>query len=335
LTKEEILNLFYTHRNASYYPDIQEHMMTAESIVMLLVNKVDRIPNEDPQLEDTILEAPVVRWKKILGDKQPEVAKEDPNSLRGKYGVDVIKNGLHGSDDPKAANKERDIFLFQIPERPPPFEYNRMKISMDTIFKFLYPSNLEHANSTGRLDLLALYGPIVNYQSVDSSFCNVCVKVAKEQLEYKIKMQQQATMRKTGTVAEAASSTVKVQKLPMQVRKLQDAPQRLLHEVDIEAIFDKLCPKCQKYVSETVHLPCGRGGQHLNSDIEIDALIKEINHNDLLALLTVEKGSTAKIMITLVDLHEPQEIMYTREHVAELLKPVDTDYYGRYEFNDL
>jgi len=43
----------------------------------------------------------------------------------------------------------------------------------------------------------------------------------------------------------------------------------------------------------------------LCSDIEIDALIKEINHNDLLALLTVEKGSTAKVMITLVDLHEP------------------------------
>lgn len=121
----------------------------------------------------------------------------------------------------------------------------------------------------------------------------------------------------------------------MQVRKLSDAPQRLLQEVDMEAIFDNLCEKCKKHCQEFVHLPCGRGGQHLNSDIEIDALIKEINHNDLLALLTVEKGSTAKVMITLVDLHEPNEIMYTREHVAELLKPVETDYYGRYEFNDL
>ena len=70
LTKEEILNIFYAHRNASYYPDIQEHMMTAESIVMLLVNKVDKIPNEeDPTGEEIILEAPVVRWKALLGDK--------------------------------------------------------------------------------------------------------------------------------------------------------------------------------------------------------------------------------------------------------------------------
>lgn len=73
----------------------------------------------------------------------------------------------------------------------------------------------------------------------------------------------------------------------------------------------------------------------MNNDIEIDALIHEINYNDLLALLTVEKGSIAKVMIGLVDIHEPHEIMYTREHVAELLKPVETDYYGRYEFNDL
>lgn len=80
---------------------------------MLLVNKVDTIPNPtDPDGEDVTLEAPVQRWKQLIGDKQPEIAKDNPSSLRGKYGIDVIKNGLHGSDDPKAANKERDVFLF-------------------------------------------------------------------------------------------------------------------------------------------------------------------------------------------------------------------------------
>ena len=43
-------------------------------------------------------------------------------------------NGFYGSDDAKAANKERDIFLFPIPERPPEFHYERMKISIDMIF---------------------------------------------------------------------------------------------------------------------------------------------------------------------------------------------------------
>jgi nucleoside diphosphate kinase len=86
--------------------------MTSESIVMLLVNSVDKIENPDPTGEEIKLAAPVVRWKELIGDKQPEIAKEDPKSLRGKYGKDVIMNGVYGSDDPKSANKERDIFLF-------------------------------------------------------------------------------------------------------------------------------------------------------------------------------------------------------------------------------
>ena len=89
-------------------------------------------------------------------------------------------NAFHGSDDALSANKERDIFLFPIPERPPVFEFIRTKITMDMILSFCFPPNLEHANSTGRLDLIALYGPIVRYQSVDYSFHGDDVRIAKE-----------------------------------------------------------------------------------------------------------------------------------------------------------
>lgn len=38
--------------------------MTAESIIMLLVNKVDSIVNpNDPDGEEIKLDAPVIRWK--------------------------------------------------------------------------------------------------------------------------------------------------------------------------------------------------------------------------------------------------------------------------------
>lgn len=165
LTKEEVLNLFYKYRNAPFYQDIQEHMMTSESLVLLLVNKVDSIPAEEDGEEDIKLEAPVVRWKKLIGNKSPEEAKltEGEKPLRAIFGVDEIKNAFHGSDDTKAANKERDIFLFPIPERPPAFEFIRNKVTLDMILAFLFPPNLEHANSTGRLDLLAMYGPVVKY----------------------------------------------------------------------------------------------------------------------------------------------------------------------------
>jgi nucleoside diphosphate kinase len=76
----------------------------------------------------------VVRWKALLGDKNPEEAKtENAECLRALYGTDLIKNGFHGSDDERAANKERDIFLFPIPERPPAFEYITTKIPMEMI----------------------------------------------------------------------------------------------------------------------------------------------------------------------------------------------------------
>ena len=41
------------------------------------------------------------------------------------------------------------------------------------------------------------------------------------------------------------------------------------------------------------------------------------------------------MMIQTLNLVEPHEIMYTRAHLIELLKDLETDYYERYEFSDL
>lgn len=72
------------------------------------------------------------------------------------------------------------------------------------------------------------------------------------------------------------------QKVVLTVRKLQDAPTRLLKEKDILEIEQSLCQKCRDHCDQFVHLTSGRGGQHLNSDIEIGELIAEINKTDLL-----------------------------------------------------
>lgn len=161
--------------------------MTAESLVLLIINKVETVWDEHKEM-DVKLDSPIIRFKKLIGDKDPSEAKaKDPKSLRAIYGIDQIKNAFWGSDDPKAANKERDVFLFPIPERPPEFEYIRNKVTIGSILKFLFPPNLEHSNSTGRLDLCAMYGPIVCYHSVDSCFCSKCIKIAKGQLEETIR----------------------------------------------------------------------------------------------------------------------------------------------------
>lgn len=119
--------------------------------------------------------------------------------LRGIYGRNDIRNAFWGSDDAKAANKERDIFLLPIPERPPDFNYIRTKVTIDNIMKFMFPPNLEHSNSTGRLDLFALYGPTVHYHSVDSCFCGTCINLAKSQLNDTIAKKKHEETKSGGT----------------------------------------------------------------------------------------------------------------------------------------
>jgi nucleoside diphosphate kinase len=78
LSKEEVLNLFYKYRNNAYYQEIEEHMLTTESVIMLLINKTDTVYDHEKELE-VKLESPIVRWKELLGDKNPENAKaQDP-----------------------------------------------------------------------------------------------------------------------------------------------------------------------------------------------------------------------------------------------------------------
>lgn len=179
----------------------------------------------------------------MIGNKDPESAKgekyENQEVLRATYGADIIRNAFHGSDNPKAANKERDIFLFPIPEKPPDFEYVRTKVTIDMILSFMFPPNLEHSNSTGRLDLFALFGPVVSYHSVDYCFCHKCIKLAKDQLKCALAEKEAAEKKRmgmTGAPDKDAKTTVvstKTTKNFMTVKKLQDAPTRLLKEIDI------------------------------------------------------------------------------------------------------
>lgn len=149
--------------------------------------------------------------------------------MRGIYGKNIIRNAFWGSDDAKAANKERDIFLLPIPEKPPAFSYIRTKVTVDNILKFMFPPNLEHSNSTGRLDLFALYGPTVHYHSVDSCFCQKCIKIAKRQLNIAIKEKQLEERKKAGLGDSLPSEkkTVSMRgenKTITNTRKLMEAP---------------------------------------------------------------------------------------------------------------
>lgn len=132
LTRQEAENLYYKHASKDYFAKLISYNITGDSLVLLLSHaSADPIP----------------LMKSLVGNKDPETAKKtEPNSLRAKYGKDLIKNEFFCSDDQLGANKDRDIFRFPIPQKEPVLTMDRNKLSLETLWKFLHPKNLEHTN---------------------------------------------------------------------------------------------------------------------------------------------------------------------------------------------
>lgn len=75
--------------------------------------------------------------------------------------------------------------------------------------------------------------------------------------------------------------------------------------------------------------------QHLLTDNELTEMGKQINKKELIELLTIEKGSTAKIMVDTMSIKEPNEIQYSMDFFNILVKQIEPDYYQRYNFTEL
>lgn len=297
LDKEDVANLMAKFKGKDFFNDIIDYMMSGPSEILLLTQ-----PSGDP----------IRVWKDMIGPSDPVEAKaKRPDSLRAQYGTNLLKNEFWGSDDYMQANRERDIFDLPIPVREPDFTFDNYKITLETLLKFIYPPHLEHPNACGRLDLVAMYGPIVNHHSVDlGCFCVPCAKVAKKKL------------RDSGVQPFQ----------PLKKGKLAEPIRRLLKEQEIIDIWSELCENCRHHCDNYSHLPSGRSGQHLTTDIEITQLINEMNKNEIEELLTAVKGNAAKIIIMTIDLKEPQEIMYSPGQIRALFETLDKDYFQRMDY---
>lgn len=297
LDKEDVANLMAKFKNREFFNDIVDYMMNGPcEILLLTLNSGD----------------PVKVWKDMIGPSDPIEAKSKrPDSLRAQYGTSLLKNEFHGSDDYVQANRERDIFDLPIPVRRPDFSFDNYKITLETLLKFIYPPHLEHPNACGRLDLVATYGPIVNHHSVDlGCYCTPCSRIGKQKL-------------KDSGVLSATS---------IKKGKLAEPVRRLLNEQEIKDIWDLICDKCKYHLDNYSHLPGGRSGQHLCTDIEINQLIGQMNKTEIEELLTAVKGNSAKIIIMTIDLTEPPEILYSPAQIRSLFDKIDKDYFQRMDF---
>ena len=87
---------FYAvHHEQPFYHDRPDLRSAGPSVALLL------------EREDAIS-----WWRETMGDTNPQNAA--PYTLRGKYGVNIEKNSVHGSDAPETAADEQGFFFSRL-----------------------------------------------------------------------------------------------------------------------------------------------------------------------------------------------------------------------------
>jgi nucleoside diphosphate kinase len=304
LTQQEIENLYFKHTKANYFNDIVTHMSTGPSAILVLTNKEDFFFDENNI--KTYYKSPIERWKDMIGDKDPAIAKsEDEESLRAIYGTNIINNGFWGSDNASDAYRELSIFYLPLPCTAPVYHFDENLITLDTIMKFLIPPKPDHTDLSGRLDMIGKYGPVCNHHVLDICICRNCRPNVK------------SILRKNGVL----------------LKKNRD---KVLTDEFIFNNKNVFCEECKNHFDNWSHIFGGIEGTHILTNEEIEFIMKDMNKNDLLEILIAEKGSSGKTILSKFDLNKPpNEIIYTKEHALKLISYLKTDYYDRYDFEEL
>lgn len=303
LTKEEILNLYYKQVDSSYFEDILKSNMQGPSAILILKNKEDTYL--DSNNIPTKYKSPVYLWKEFIGPKNPADDK-DKKTLRGKYGSNIIDNAFYGSDSPSEAYKDLSCFYFPIPALAPKFKFDKFKISQSTLYRFLFPVVPNHPDVCGRLDLFAKMGPVLDYHVLDLCFCEKCKLFLRNEI------------------------------LTYTNKDLKKDTHKIITDEFLGERIDKLCEICYDHVLHWSHMYSGKEQAHLLTNNEIDIEVENMNREQLLQILISEKGSCAETILSKINIKiPPKEITYELEHIKILLSKMNTDYYDRYDYEEL
>lgn len=92
LNRELIKGFYLEHTGKPFYPELEAFMLEGPVVLMVLEG------------EDVIR-----RWRAIMGSTNPVEATV--GTLRRKFGEDVTRNAVHGSDAPATAEREVHHFF--------------------------------------------------------------------------------------------------------------------------------------------------------------------------------------------------------------------------------
>jgi len=92
LSKRQAEGFYYVHREKPFFDSLTDYMSSGPIVVMVLEG-----------------EGAIERWRKLMGATNPENAEE--GTIRKRFGLNVEKNSVHGSDSPDSARYEISYFF--------------------------------------------------------------------------------------------------------------------------------------------------------------------------------------------------------------------------------
>ncbi len=92
LTKKEVESFYYVHREKSFCESLIQFMTEGPIFVMVLQG-----------------EKALTVWRKTMGATDPSKAEE--GTIRQRFGENIERNAVHGSDNPESARFEIGFFF--------------------------------------------------------------------------------------------------------------------------------------------------------------------------------------------------------------------------------
>jgi len=92
LTRDEAERFYAVHRQRPFFDDLTRFMSSGPVMAMVLEG-----------------DGAISRWRELMGPTDPKAAPEE--SVRGRFGTDVEKNAVHGSDSAETAAVEISFFF--------------------------------------------------------------------------------------------------------------------------------------------------------------------------------------------------------------------------------
>ncbi|XP_066132837.1 thioredoxin domain-containing protein 3 [Saccopteryx bilineata] len=103
LTKQQADKIYFKIKNKDFYKDVLEELYEGPSLVMVLTKW-------NASLE----------WRRLMGPTDPDEAKLlSPDSIRAKFGINILRNATHGSSNNfEAMEAIKTVFEELFPENP-------------------------------------------------------------------------------------------------------------------------------------------------------------------------------------------------------------------------